>query len=169
MSLRTVRIGAFLAIMALGASAFGATNAFGPKSYPNTNGNPQTVDDAFAVDLSETCDGMATFVLTVEDSGVKSAIVAFNGTTLLRESDFPGASVRELLVTASASNHLTVTIKGGSAGSALRITLQRRIEQTVMGPKTLTIDRGQATDTASFVAETGGIYTLLLRNGGVSN
>jgi len=151
------------------ANAFATTNVFGPKSYAVTNGKPQVIDDVFAVDLSDNCDGRAVFVLTVENSGVSSAIVTLNGATLLSESDFPGLAVREIIVGALPSNHIAVTIKGGKSDGSLRLTLQRRIEESLVGPKTLIVSHGPAVDTASFIAEAGGVYTLALRNDGVSN
>jgi hypothetical protein len=163
-----MRITVLVAAMAIATTALGSAAVFGPKNYAVTAGKPQAIDDAFALDLGDSCDGHARYFLAVENGGVSSAIVTLNGATLLSEQDFPGSQLRELLVTPSTANHLVVTVKGGTG--ALRITLWKRIEETVLGPNTLAIDHGPATANAMFnVTDASGVFTLALLNHGIAN
>ena len=163
-----VRISVLIAAMAIATAALGSTAVFGQKSYPITSGKAQAIDDTFALNLGDTCDGHVRYVLSVENGGVSSAVVTLNGATLLSEKDFPGPQLRELFVAPSPTNHLVVTVKGGTG--ALKITLWRRIEETVLGPNTLAIDHGPATANATFnVTDASRVFTLAVLNRGVAN
>src|SRR4051812_44966582 len=106
-----MRISVLIAAMAIATTALGSTVVFGPKRYPVTSGKPQAIDDTFALNLGDTCDGHVRYVLSVDSGGVSSASVTLNGATLLSEKDFPGPQLRELFVDPSPANLLVVTVK----------------------------------------------------------
>src|ERR1043165_5957952 len=109
----------YLTILVLFSCPLGARTLYGPRSFGQGLGAPQSYIETFSANPSENCGGRLQFVLTVENiSGlVSSATVSLNGIVIMRESDFPGPVSRDFIVTLTATNTIAVTMKGGPPSS----------------------------------------------------
>ncbi|HEY6214516.1 MAG TPA: hypothetical protein VIW45_19620 [Vicinamibacterales bacterium] len=166
---RLSRLSALL-LFASAATAYATTTVFGPADYTLASGAPQTINASFAANLSDTCGGRAAYFLVVSnaDGNVSSASLSLNGRTLMTPHDFPlKGGVREIAVDVAASNALTIDLTGGKTGAVLRVAVERRIEATVAGPKSIVIAHPPTSDTTSFnVADASGSYILVLHSTG---
>jgi hypothetical protein len=161
-----------LLLFTCAVAAQATVTVFGPADYVVASGAPQTFTPTFAADLHETCGGRAAYFVAVSnaDGGVSSATVSVNGTTLLSDHDFPLRSLREFAIDPTASNSLSVTLKGGRPGSALRVAVERRIESPVAGPKSFVIAHATLTDSTTFnVINPSAVYTLVVHATGAAN
>ncbi|HYC91494.1 MAG TPA: hypothetical protein VEO54_19905 [Thermoanaerobaculia bacterium] len=161
-----VRLALACLALALASRGEASTVLFGPATYAPGTGQPQTHSTTFAGASGETCGGEPMFVLVAENRGVASAVVVLNGTTLLSERDFPGAALREIPVALGDTNQLAVTIKGGARDASLRLSIERRVQETSAGPASVS---SGATVRTTFDAAGGSMYRLLVRNNGAAN
>ena len=156
------------------ASAAAATTVFGPKAYVVEAGKPQVFRESLTLDPTTACDAATVaFTLNVTNgdaggrNGVASAVVAVNGAIVISERDFPlaGASVEVALAPASSVD-LVVQFKGGRPGSAVQVSVNKRVLHEVHA-STFVLNRGGSQSfrqTFESVLD-GGTFVLAIRNG----
>ncbi|HEY0372360.1 MAG TPA: hypothetical protein VGD79_10180 [Thermoanaerobaculia bacterium] len=159
-----------LVVCAVAADA--QTVVFGPQTFHRAAGAPQTFDATVPIDLGDTCDGRAVYLLAVTNGdgtaahAVASGSVSVNGVELLRPSDFNnGFQAAERPFEPLATNALRVTLTGGKPGASLTISVKRSIEETVFGEQ-YTLAGRSGEFTGSF--ETGDLlasYVAVIRTG----
>ena len=160
-----------VALGAISATANASTTIFGPKTYVLATGAPQTFDDSFTVDLSDTCDGKAVYFISVATGdgshAAASGSVTLNGVTIVGDNDLSNApQTFEQQVTLGANNALRVLLKGGKQGSVMTISVRREIEESAFGPQSDALTASSGSFSATFdVSDTASPYFLLLQNG----
>jgi PKD repeat protein len=156
-------------VLCAGASVSAATTIYGPSSYAIQPGPPQSFSATFTPSPADACGGQLAYFLVISnaDGGVKSATISVNGSAVLAERDFPLSAVQEIpFMPLAGANTLVVVLKGGKQGSVLQIAVERRVEETVLNPSTITIDHGKTTSNLTFsVTAPVSVYMLLLKNG----
>ena len=154
-------------LLYVSAAAADSPHFFGPKTYFVEPGRPQTVTEQFVLDADATCDGQATFLLTVTNAGIASGSIGVNGMLVAIPKDFaPGRPPFTLPITLAANNVMTAQLTGGQSGGSVTVTIDRSIETAAFPTKTYAVTKGSTTFVEQFpLDDASGPFVLLIHNG----
>lgn len=169
---RRVFCSLLVCLFGVAAATSAGTVVFGPRTFTVATGAPQSFDVAIPLDLTDSCDGKAVYILSIANGDgtatheITSATVSLNGVQILTPSSFKNRLQRfDRQFSPLASNTLNVTLSGGKPGALLTVSVTRSIEETILGKQyTLTAKSGDfsehfaATDLASS-------YVIVIRSG----
>jgi hypothetical protein len=159
--------------LAVAGSISASSFAFGPKVYTVEIGKTQVFSETVLADASPDCDGVAAYVLIVQNgdptgrNGVSSGRITLNGTILVRESDLnPHSGTMTIPVVVEPASVLGIELKGGSQSSSITLSIRKSIERPVRPATTLTMSlKQQSFDDAFSLSDASGTFVLFVQNG----